>query len=331
MNPSPARDNRQPSAAVVRQAIEWMLRLNNQAASARVIQRCEQWRGAHPDHECAWQRVLSLNVDLKHRFQALPSGGVAFEALENSAQRMGRRQAIKLLTGLLVAGSSAWVARDVTPWQQWTADFATQIGQHSSFQLADGSRLQLNTDSAVNQDFSATRRLIQLTKGEILVTCAVGAQHPAPGPLLVSCQHGVLEGQSGRFVVRQESDHTRVSVIEGRVLLRSPGASAITIQAGESYSLTEQRADALPHLDMEPGAWADGLIVTRDMRLGDFLAEVSRYRRGYLACDQDIAGLRLSGVFRLEDTDKLLAVLPQTLPVRLQYRTRWWVTLQRNA
>ena len=114
MNPSPARDNRQPSAAVVRQAIEWMLRLNNQAASARVIQRCEQWRGAHPDHECAWQRVLSLNVDLKHRFQALPSGGVAFEALENSAQRMGRRQAMKLLTGLLVAGSSAWVARDVT-------------------------------------------------------------------------------------------------------------------------------------------------------------------------------------------------------------------------
>jgi ferric-dicitrate binding protein FerR (iron transport regulator) len=39
--------------------------------------------------------------------------------------------------------------------------------------------------------------------------------------------------------------------------------------------------------------------------------------------------LRLSGVFRLEDTDKLLAILPQTLPVQLRYRTRWWVTLER--
>jgi ferric-dicitrate binding protein FerR (iron transport regulator) len=36
-------------------------------------------------------------------------------------------------------------------------------------------------------------------------------------------------------------------------------------------------------------------------------------------------------VFRLEDTDKLLAVVTQTLPVQLRYRTRWWVSLQRQA
>jgi ferric-dicitrate binding protein FerR (iron transport regulator) len=103
------------------------------------------------------------------------------------------------------------------------------------------------------------------------------------------------------------------------------------VQAGQSYRVTQQRAEIMPELDMDPGAWADGLIVTRNMRLGDFLAEVSRYRHGYLGCAQDIAGLRLSGVFRLEDTDKLLAILPQTLPVQLKYRTRWWVTLQRNV
>ena len=80
---------------------------------------------------------------------------------------------------------------------------------------------------------------------------------------------------------------------------------------------------------MDAGAWLDGLIVTRNMRLGDFLAEVARYRPGFLSCAADIADLRLSGVFRLEDTDRLLAVLPQTLPVQLRYRTRWWVTLER--
>ncbi|MNW08973.1 fec operon regulator FecR [compost metagenome] len=82
---------------------------------------------------------------------------------------------------------------------------------------------------------------------------------------------------------------------------------------------------------MEAGAWVDGLIVTRDMRLADFLKEVNRYRRGYLVCASDIADLRLSGVFRLEDTDKLLAILPRTLPVQLRYRTRWWVTLERQV
>mgnify|MGYP006151463505 CR=1 FL=1 len=79
------------------------------------------------------------------------------------------------------------------------------------------------------------------------------------------------------------------------------------------------------------GGPAGGLIVTRDMRLADFLAEVGRYRHGYLGCSADIADLRLSGVFRLEDTDKLLAILPQTLPVRLRYRSRWWVSLERSA
>src|SRR3546814_7179572 len=58
------------------------------------------------------------------------------------------------------------------------------------------------------------------------------------------------------------------------------------------------------------------------MRLEDFLNEVGRYRQGYLKCAASIADLRLSGVFRLEDTDKLLAVLPRTLPVQLRYRTR---------
>ncbi|MNN96196.1 fec operon regulator FecR [compost metagenome] len=67
------------------------------------------------------------------------------------------------------------------------------------------------------------------------------------------------------------------------------------------------------------------------MRLGDFINEVGRYRPGYLTCTADITHLRLSGVFRLEDTDKLLAILPHTLPVQLRYRTRWWVTLERQA
>jgi len=58
---------------------------------------------------------------------------------------------------------------------------------------------------------------------------------------------------------------------------------------------------------------------------------VGSYRHGYLGCADDIADLRLSGVFRLEDTDKLLTVLTQTLPVRLQYRTRWWVTVQHQV
>lgn len=331
MNQESLVDHPEPSPAVVREAIEWMMHLNNHAASPRVRQRCEQWRAADPDHECAWQRVLSLNAELYSRFQALPATGVALDALETSAQRLGRRQALTLLSGLLVAGSTAYLAKDLAPWQQWSADFATRVGARSNFALPDGTRLQLNTDSAADQHFSASQRLITLSKGEILITCGTDAGSTAPRPLFVSCKHGMVEGLTGRFVVRQDEHRTRLSVMDGRVLIHSPGSSSLTVQAGQSYSLNGQRAELLSALDMDPGAWADGLIVTRNMRLGDFIAEVARYRRGYVACDPDISQLRLSGVFRLEDTDKLLAILPQTLPVRLKYRTRWWVTLQHTA
>lgn len=331
MNQGSLIDSPQPSPAVVRQAIEWMIRLNDQPVSPPLRQRCDQWRAAHPDHECAWQRVQRLDADLHSQFEALPASGAAIDALQASAQRLGRRQALKLLSGVVVAGAGAYLIKDLTPWQQWTADFSTQVGQRSAFALADGTRLTLNTGSAVDQHFSATQRMITLNKGEILVTCGADTGSTIPRPLLVSCRHGRVEGLSGRFVVRQDEHRTRLSVMEGRVLIHSPGSSTLTVQAGQSYSLNGQRAELLSALDMDPGAWADGLIVTRNMRLGDFITEVARYRRGYVACEQDIAQLRLSGVFRLEDTDKLLAILAQTLPVRLKYRTRWWVTLQRSA
>ncbi|MNT56173.1 fec operon regulator FecR [compost metagenome] len=63
------------------------------------------------------------------------------------------------------------------------------------------------------------------------------------------------------------------------------------------------------------------------MRLGDFIAEVSRYRRGYLACAPEVADLRIVGAYALADTDRVLAALADTLPVRIQATMPWWVTV----
>ncbi|WP_307522146.1 FecR domain-containing protein [Pseudomonas sp. W2I6] len=312
---------------VVKQAISWMLRLRNNRANVRLKAQCEHWREAHHEHELAWQRVQALQHELSSQLAAIPGAHVA---LENSAQRLGRRQALKVLSGVLLMGSAAWVSRDLTGWQRWTSDLATTTGERRSVQLPDGTRLQLNTDSAVDLDFNPQQRLITLVRGEILVTCGAAAT----APLLVRTRHGLFEGIDGRFVVRQDSDCTRLSVASGNVAIHSPHTADglfTQVHAGESYLVRQNAAALAPPSDMDTAAWADGLIVTRNMRLADFLAEVGRYRHGYLGCSSDIADLRLSGVFRLEDTEKLLAILPQTLPVRLRYRTRWWVSLERQA
>lgn len=318
----------EPQQQVVKQAIHWLLRLRNNHGNSRLSRQCEQWRAEHHEHELAWQRVQSLQAELSHNLRAVPGAQVALNTLENSAQGLGRRQALKLLSGALLLGSATWLAKDASPWQQWSADYATATGERRGFQLPDGTRIELNTASAVDLDYTAQQRLIKLTRGEILVTCGGADEGSAfERPLRVQSRHGVYEPQGARFVLRQDSDCTRLSVTSGRVAINAGGTS-IEALAGQSYLIDHHHVRSAPPLNMDVGAWADGLIVTRNMRLGDFLTEVGRYRQGFLSCASDVADLRLSGVFRLEDTDKLLAILPRTLPVQLRYRTRWWVTLE---
>ncbi|PTT27258.1 FecR domain-containing protein [Pseudomonas sp. HMWF021] len=319
----------EPPQQVVKQAIHWLLRLRNNHGNARLSRQCEAWRAEHHEHELAWQRVQSLQAELSHNLRAVPGAQVALNTLENSAQGLGRRQALKLLSGAVLMGSAAWLAKDTSTWQQWSADYATATGERRGFQLSDGTRIELNTASAVDLDYTAQQRLIKLTRGEIIVTCGGNDQGAAFNRVLrVQSRHGLYEPVDARFILRQESDCTRLSVTAGRVAIHTAGISVEAL-AGQTYLVDHHQVRPAPPMDMDAGAWVDGLIVTRNMRLGDFLSEVGRYRQGFLTCASDVADLRLSGVFRLHDTDKLLAILPQTLPVQLRYRTRWWVTLER--
>ncbi|MEC4563215.1 FecR family protein [Pseudomonas inefficax] len=309
----------QPGATAVKQAIQWMLRLRESGHDPALQQECRQWRTAHYEHEQAWQRVIHLHQDLDLR--AVPGAGLALQTLENSQRRLHRRQALKLLGGAAMVGTATWVGKDLDTVDAWTSDYATGTGERRSFTLPDGSLMQLNTRSAVDLAFNEQQRMVRLKQGELMIAC-----NPQRS-LLVETRDALLEGFAGRFVVRQDSDCTQVSVSHGRVAIHRPGQLQ-WIESGQNWRLDALGKHRLEQVAMDAMAWTEGLIVTRDMRLFDFLAQVSRYRHGYLGCSDDIADLRLSGVFRLEDPEQLLQLLPRTLPVRLRQRTRWWVRVE---
>lgn len=298
-----------------------MLRLRESGHDPALQQQCAQWRSSHHENEQAWQRMVHLHKDLDLR--AIPGAGLALQTLETSQQRLRRRQALKLLGGVVMAGSASWLAKDLDTVSAWASDYATGTGERRVFTLPDGSLMQLNTCSAVDLAFHDQQRLVRLKHGELMINC-----NPRQ-PLLVQTRDALLEGFEGRFVAYQDSDCTRVSVSHGKVAIHRPGAGQLQwIEGGQNWRLDAQVAQRLAHMEMDAMAWTEGLIVTQDMRLSNFLAQVSRYRHGYLGCSNDIADLRLSGVFRLEDPEQLLRLLPQTLPVRLRRRTRWWVHVE---
>ena len=69
------------------------------------------------------------------------------------------------------------------------------------------------------------------------------------------------------------------------------------------------------------------MLAAQDMRLDAFALELSRYRPGLLRVEPQVAGLRLSGAFQLDDTDAVLENLARMLPVDVLYRTPYWVTI----
>lgn len=308
---------------VLDQAITWLVRMQSGSVSDSSRRACLAWRQADARHESAWQQLQASEAAF-HGLADLPSG-LALDTLE----RMGRdahdrRLVLKLLSLSTAAAGVGWWTWRQEPLASLGADYATATGERRLFQLGDGTRLQLNTASAVDVQFSAARRLISLRKGEIFID--TGKDNLQPGgrrPFWVHTRQAQLLAIGTSFAVRQEQDRTRLRVEEGAVAILHQGVRT-QVEAGQEYLIdaSDQQPIAQPTLDAS--AWTRGQLVAKRMRLQDLAAELSRYRQGWLHCDPAVAQLEVSGVFQLHDIDRALAALSQSLPVRVESFTRYW-------
>lgn len=311
-----------PSAAVVEQAIRWRVRLHFDQADATTTQAFEHWLGQCPEHAVAWARVALLGND----FAALPPA-LARHTLDGAKRQLSRRDGVKLLGLGLGAGCLAWPLRDQTPWSGLLADYHTGVGERRTLTLGDGSRVQLNTDSAFDEATQGERRVLVLRRGDMRVDSA-------SAPLWAKTHDGYLHSTQARFVLREHQGATLLAVQQGSVAVY-PGADlrapARTLGSGEQLRFNARGVLPLASDGLDPWSWSDGVLSARQMRLGAFVAELGRYRHGVLRCLPAIAELPVSGTFQLADTDDVLALLTQALPVNVVYRSRFWVTLDARA
>ncbi|HEY0685126.1 MAG TPA: FecR domain-containing protein [Steroidobacter sp.] len=308
---------------VIDAAIDWCVRLDYSDATPDVRLAFESWLAADALHALAWQRVRSLNHPFKKVSPRLVRATLDSAAAERTKHR---RNALKLLAtgGFLLVGSS-YLLREVTPWERLLADASTRVGERRTVRLADETLLELNTDSAVTTDLTGARRLVHLRRGEMLIQ--TGADSLAGHrPFWVRTPFGTMQALGTRFNVRLEEQSARISVQEGAVELHPAGSTASTIvRGGESYQLHRDAALRAESTGIRADAWVDGVIVAKDARLADVLAELARYRVGAITCDPQVADLRLSGIFQVRDTDKTLQFLVETHSLRISYRSRFWV------
>ncbi|WP_390343118.1 FecR domain-containing protein [Variovorax boronicumulans] len=314
-----------PDSAALGEAAQWLVRLHSGRAGEADHAACAAWRRADPAHERAWQRAERLS----QQFGAVPAN-IGVPVLARQA-RSNRRAALRTLAVLATAAPAAWLAWRLAPWDSWTADHATATGERREVRLADGSRVLLDTGSAIDVRIDGTQRTVRLRAGAIRVTTAADAR-----PFIVETVQGRLRALGTRFTVRLGDDahetaspDVRLAVTEGAVEITLRGASspAGIVAAGRQTVMNAQGASALTAVSPESQAWTQGVLYAENMRLADFCAELSRYRPGLLHCSPEVANLRISGAFQLRDTDYVLSMVATTLPVQVLTRTRWWVTV----
>lgn len=312
--------------AIVRAASEWMARLWSDSAGAADIAACEQWRAAHPDHERAWSRLQVMDAKLD-RVAGAAGRRVLLES--GASASASRRKAMRALGLGALAVGAAYALQEAGGWRTMTADYRTGVGEIRGITLADGTRLVLNTGSAIDVRFDGQERRVELLGGEILVATA-----PDPGPVhrpfRVQSRQGMVQALGTRFTVRDDGRFSHVAVFEGAVDVYpggTGGSPAVRVQSGQRTFFDVHRVEATRDARENDAAWSRGVLVAENMRVADFLAELGRYRPGLLRWDPAVADLRVTGVFSLRDTDRALDTLALGLPVVVHTRSRYWVTV----
>ncbi|EJM19073.1 Fe2+-dicitrate sensor, membrane component [Pseudomonas sp. GM18] len=305
------------SAQVLDAAIAWQLSLD----SGNAVEREEfaKWHAAHEEHARAWRQLGMLD----QRFSV--ANGPARTALLQSREGI-RRRVRKLGSGLAsivaVVGLALFAGERYLPIDYWLADQRTATGEQRTLRLTDGTLINLNTHSAVDVRFDEKQRRIVLQEGEILVETG----HGDARPFIVETREGSLRALGTRFLVKREDQGTRLSVLQSAVAAHPESSSEEQIlREGQQVLMRSNGLGPIIALNLGADAWTRGMLVVDNTRLEDLVQELGRYRRGHLGVTPEVADLRITGSFPLNDTDKALSALLPTLPVQIERHTPWWV------
>ncbi|ETI61347.1 FecR domain-containing protein [Marinomonas profundimaris] len=314
------------------EASEWFAILSDESASKAERDAWQVWLEANIEHRKAWKQVESVGA-MFSSFQGNSLQQSAGRVLDASGSRdISRRQMMKGVMSVAGVVSLGWFGWEQTSLPSmvasWTADFHTAVGEMSHFSLADGTKVWLNTNSALNRAASSSVRQLALVEGEALFEAddRIDAR-----PFSVACKQAVMTSVTAkaRFCLRHLSNQQAIlAVYDGTVTLTplSSGAQR-KVSAGEEVVFDEQSiGHSQPALAIHE-SWTRGLLIVDDMALSDFIAEVGRYRHGYINLDPSIASLRVIGTYPAQDANLVFDMLESAFPIQIKRVLPWWTSI----
>lgn len=303
---------------ILEQAVDWLLKLQSEQSTPTLLAALERWQASHPQHAEAWSRLTQI----QHTFAQVQHKELTRQVLTR-IDHAARRSALKKLGTLGILLPSAWLGYRALPLAHWRAEYQTAVGEQKHLQLGDGTRLVLNTDSAVDIQYHAQRQIL-LHHGEVWLETG----HQDKRVLIVTTLHGTLIPLGTRFNVKLSAERTTLAVTEGAVRIQLANGQSTVVPAGQQRAFNREAFTQAHVADQNALVWQQGMLLAQDMPLETLLKELARYRHGVIRCHPDLKQMTVSGAFPLKDSDAALDLLQKTLPVRVMTPSRYWVLVE---
>lgn len=321
--------HRQTARSIDREAAEWAARLDA--------------GGLSPDEENtldAWLARDSRRLGALARAQALMVSPEITAALAPSRPRLVpalSRRGFLAAAAASVAGAAWLVGRAE---HGVVTDYASEIGEIRAIPLEDGSRITLNTDSAVSVEYRPHSRRVRLVRGEAYFEVAKNPDRP----FIVSGPAAQARAVGTAYSVRLgEEERMQVRVASGRVAVEpppSPLAASLRLSPiadNGAYLDANQQADirvakdgpwkgqvqvsirdVTPDMVERDLMWREGLLSFEGETLAEAIGEFARYSRQQVVLQGVVGRERVSGLFSATDP----AGFSRAVAISLKLKTR---------
>ena len=263
-----------------------------------------------------WLAASTLNRVAYLRLKAAWRRADRLSALKDPAASTDTPRTALLRPLAAIAAAALLLAMGVGSWQWWHAPreqvFATAVGKMQMVRLADGSRVELNTDTRLRTDVTAARRVVTLDSGEAYFDVV----HDAARPFVVYAGNRRITDLGTKFSVFRNGDDVRVTVQEGRVkvdVLDRPAVDApVVAEAGHTVMAkgSETLVFAKPDTDIDDDlAWRSGMLVFNQNTLAEVADQFNRYNSRKIVVEGSARRIRIGGSFKADNEEVFVLLL----------------------
>ena len=293
--PTPAR----PDDAS-HQASEWFALVQAGTPTPAEREALADWLAADPRNAQAYARL-----------EQLWAATALLAPPEVHAPQLSRRRFVGL--GVAASAGTLWFKGIGAPF----ADVRTAVGERRTVQLPDGSSVELAGNSALNLDFSATRRAVELLQGE-----AFFQVQPTAAEFVVQTQAGRVLASDAEFCLACDGASALLSVSRHTVRVITPNQQT-DLGEGLSLRFSATHTGAIQRAELEQVlAWRNGRLVFFDTPLLSVVNQLQHWRAGKIFIpDPQLAARRVSLILNLNRPEQMLDVLAKALAVRVTHYT----------